>query len=72
MRYTITLNEDKSLDLVVNNQLAKDNPFVLEAYDGEAYLVEIILNNKEEGTSKVLTSRVLFGSGEPADEEEAG
>ena len=68
MRYTITLNEDKPLKLVINGRLIKDNPFVLEAYDGEANLVEIILDNQEEGTFKLLTSRVLFGSGQPQEE----
>lgn len=65
MRYTITLNENKPLGLLVNGEQIKDNPFVLEAYDGEAYLVEIAALNLEEGTYQILTSRVFFGSGEP-------
>lgn len=65
MRYTITLNEDKPLGLLVNGEQIKDNPFVLELYDGEASLVEIASINLEEHTYKILTSRVLFGSGKP-------
>ena len=69
MQYTITLNKDKPLGLLVNGEQIKDNPFVLKAYDGEAYLVEIASLNLEERTYKVITSRVLFGSGERQEEE---
>lgn len=70
MRYTITLNEDKPLGLLVNGEKIQDNPCVLKAYDGEAYLVEIASLNLEERTYKIITSRVLFGSGERPGEEE--